>query len=192
MEWSRERVGPDGVLYLHMSLEPFIVAENLATVVLVYESPGPRRPTGDMFPPIAEFMKTCSHFVLTTEAQKTDPKRYLLYALLSHVTTDDPSPEFLAAYKVLAKIDFTKYRSFADYRVSPVSASSDQILSAVYWNEEEALILLANLSDQKLSFRWKLDAARLAWPERGTLSRSGTLPPLGYRYVRLPRKEQSA
>jgi hypothetical protein len=194
MEWSRDRVGPDGILYLHMSLEPFIVAENLATVVLVYESPGPRRPTGDMFPPIAEFMKTCSRFVLTTEAQKRDPRRYLLYALLSHVTTDDPSAEFLAAYKVLAKIDFTRYRSFADYRKSPIEVSSKDVLSATYWNENEALLLFANLSDQTVVYRWQLDTARFGWPEDQTnvaWPRRGTLGPLAFRYVRFDRPPRS-
>ena len=128
--------------------------------------------------------------ITAIQAQKRDPKRYLLYAILSHVTTDDPAPDFLAAHKILARIDFTKYRRFADYRVSPVSTSSEQILSAVYWNGDEALVLLANLSDQKMTFRWKIDATRIGWTQDQVSSRSGTLGPLGYRYVRIPRTQQ--
>jgi hypothetical protein len=116
----------------------------------------------------------------------------MLYALLSHVTTDDPSREFLAAYKVLAKIDFTKYRSFADYLRTPVLTSSTDILSAIYWNGNEALILFANLSDQDASFRWELDASRIGWEQTGVpMERSGTLAPLSFQYLRVPRQSQA-
>ena len=189
MEWSRERVGPEGILYLHMSLEPFVVAENLATCVLVYESPAPGRPTRDMFPAIAEFMKTCSHFVLTTGAQKKDPRRYLMYALLSHVTTDAPSGEFLKAYDTISAIDFTKYRQFADYLRSPAATSTSDVLSATYWNESEGLLLFANMSEQPLAFDWTLDAKRLGWEEATARNGQETLEPLSFRYVPIRRSQ---
>lgn len=65
----------------------------------------------------------------------------------------------------------------------------------MYWNESEALVLLANLSDAKVSFRWKLDTNRIGWAQgEGTEgkegnARSGTLDPLSYRYVRIPRAQ---
>jgi hypothetical protein len=195
LEWSRERVGGDGMLYLHMSLEPFIVAENMATCVLVYESPHPPRPTNDMFPPIAEFMKTCPHFVLSTPAQISDPKRFLLYSLLSHVTVDNPSQEFLSAYKVISKINFTKYKKFSGYLQSPVPVSSREVLSALYWNENEALVLLANFSDKTVRCTWRIDSGKIGWKSDGyriTGTPDTSLAPLSYRYISIMRQKNGA
>ena len=145
-----------------------------------------------MFPPIAEFMKTCSHFVLNRVHLRKQSRQYMLHALLNHVTLDEPTPDFLAAYDTLAKIDFTQYKQFANQSVSPAAVSAKDVLSAVYWNEKEALVLFANLSTKKAAFRWKLDAARIGWKpdESGTDRKgSGTLGPLAFRYVRVAREQ---
>lgn len=192
LEWARDRVGADGILYLHTSLDPFIMAENLANVVLVYEMSRPDQPTPDMFPPSAECMKTCSHFVLRGGPERRDPRRFMLYCLLNHVTVDNPSEEFLDAYQTLTKIDFTRYKSFADHRVSPASVSGADVRSAVYWDDDEALVLLANFSDSPAKVRWTLDTTRLGWDcGRSATSRrrSASLAPLAFRYVRIARTE---
>jgi len=191
LAWARNRVGENGLLYLHMSLEPFIMAENLANCVLVYESPGPSKPTSDMFPPVAEFMKTCSHIVLDRHYLKKYPRPFMLHALLNHVTTSGPSEDFLAAYDVLAKIDFTQYRQFANSSISPATTTAKDVLSAVYWNEKEALVLLANLSEAQTAFRWKLDTTGIGWGNdkfRVVGKRPGELAPLAFQYVRIVRK----
>jgi len=189
LAWSREQVGEDGILYLHASLSPFVMAENLATCVLVYESPGPDVPARDMFPPIAEFMKTCSHLVLGTEAQHHDPRRFLLHCLLNHVTVDRPSAEFLAAYDVLAQLDLSHYTAFANQAVSPVATAADEVLSAVYWNGQEALVLLANLRDEAVDVAWRLDARRIGWGSDGIQAEEAVsrLAPLAFRYLRVRR-----
>lgn len=188
LAWSLERVGPDGILYLHMSLEPFVMAENLATCVLVYESPGPDRPARDMFPPIGEFLKTCSRLVLATAAQTADPRRFMLHCLLNHVMPDRPSEEFIAAFDELAAIDFGRYTRFADQAVSPVRTGDDEVLSAVYWNAGEALVLLANLRDTAVAVDWRLDAPRIGW-DAGGLGGRAELAPLAFRYQRVSRRE---
>lgn len=192
LEWSRERVGEDGILYLHTSLTPFIMADNLATCVLVYEMPRPNRVTPDLFPPVAEFMKTCSRLVVHGGPQSTDPRRHMLYCLLSHVTVDCPAEEFLAAYGLLQRIDFTRYKRFANHLVSPATTPAEQVRTAVYWNEDEALVLLANLSGRRQRCRWALDVERLGWPRQDSRKQrrhNTTLPPLGFRYVRLVRRQ---
>lgn len=45
LECTRDRVGPEGVVYLHMSNVPFIVAENLA-----YEESEPAKLNPDILP----------------------------------------------------------------------------------------------------------------------------------------------
>lgn len=190
LAWSREQVGEDGILYLHASLSPFIMAENLATCVLVYESPGPDLPARDMFPPIAEFMKTCSHLVLGTEAQRHDPRRFMLHCLLNHVTVDHPSADFLAAYDVIAQLDVTRYNAFASQAVSPVATGAADVLSAVYSNGREALVLLANLGDGEAEVAWRLDGRRIGWGADPFTVEEATcrLPALAFRYLRVQRR----
>ena len=48
--WTYERVGKDGVMYLHQTSNPNIAAENLASLVLTEET-GKNRISGDMFSP---------------------------------------------------------------------------------------------------------------------------------------------
>jgi len=188
--WARERVGEDGILYLHNSLDPFIMAENLANVVLVYEMARPEQPMPEMFPPSAEFMKTCSHFVLRDGPERQDPRRFMLYCLLSHIATDFPSEDFLEAYQIVRTIDFTQYKMFASHLVSPACMSVASVRSAVYWNGDEALVLLANMSDQPTTVCWTLDTARLGWGCRkdGATDRHSTsLAPLAFCYVKITR-----
>jgi len=182
------------MLYMHASLSPFIMAENLATCVLVYESPAPEMPVRDLFPPIAEFMKTCSRLVLGTQTQNLDPRRFMLHCLLNHVTVDRPSDEFIAAYDELAAIDFCRFTRFANQSVSPALATHAQVVTAVYWNTNEALVLLANLGDVAADAHWQLDTNRLDWRTDSYHVVSGdgpSLAPLAFRYVHIVRHQIS-
>lgn len=190
LEWTRERVGPAGVMYLHMSGMPFIVAENMATSILTLEEFAPHKVHPDMFPPNAQFMKTCPHGVLVAGQSVREPKRFTLCALLNNVSPDSRDPQVLAAFKTLAGIDFTRYRHFENHHTKAIQVSSPDVRVAMYWNEDEALVLLANLAPQPRAFTWKLLPEHLGWKSQGyrvTGASPRRLPALGFRYVNLRR-----
>jgi|GEM_PF-865366 len=192
LEWTRARVGPEGVVYLHMSWTPFIVAENLASVVLTFEEgEGPAKVAPDILPAHAQFMKTCPRVVLTRDASHRDPRRFLLLCLLNHVGPDAGTPEALAVMRATRGIDFTRYRAFEDLRTRAVRARSRAVRCAVYWNAREALVLLANLSDAPRPGGWRLSPARLGWGRDGYRvdgRAPARLDPLAFAYVRVKRE----
>ena len=191
LEWTRERVGPEGVVYLHMSHEPFIVAENLANVVLTYEEAPPEKVNPDMFPPHAQFMKTCSRVVLVRGRGLEEPKRFALCCLLNNVTPDSRLPAALDVFKAAARHDFSRYKRFENHRTTAAYASDPDVYAAVYWNEEEALVLLANLAARARGFTWAVDPAALGWGSDGWRVVGRAPKRLGacdFRYVKIRRE----
>jgi len=190
LEWTRERVGPDGVVYLHMSNTPFMVAENLANYILTYEESQPDKLNPDIFPPHTQFMKTCPRGALVRGCGNQEPQRFILCALLNHIAPDSRVPEALAAFKAAARLDFTRYRAFENHRTDAVRASSRDVRAAIYWNEKEALVLLANLAEQPREFTWKVHTRRIGWGRAGyrVVGKSPQrLAPLSFRYVKVRR-----
>ncbi len=191
LEWTRERVGPKGEMYLHMSQVPFITAGNMATYILDLEEYAPAKITPDMFPPYTHFTNACPHGVLIQEGKgDKSPMLFALCALLNHASVDDSRPEALATFKVTARIDFTRYKKFENHRTMAVRTSKRDVRSAIYWNEREALVLLANLSEKAQPFNWRVVPGRLGWGKDackviGASPRE--LAPLSFRYVRVKR-----
>ena len=158
LEWSRKRVGKDGAVYLHQTRNPNILAENLATLILTEETGGSVI-YPEMFSPHAHFMNIVPRQVclmIPETAPENDLRRYAMCALLHHATVSSWHKVFLDFYRKQAPLmrECVKYRRHTAPGEGLCGTSSDQVGMSVYWNEKEAMMVFANLSDRKKTVPW--------------------------------------
>ncbi len=153
MEWTRERVGPNGLLIVHNTLVPMFAIENFADHVVGMEF-GYGRLSVSM-PPLSElplewdWAGARSRAVISTGtvADNAPPRVVRQHALAGLMTAVTPwranadAIEFVARLKPLGDIE--RYR-FEDWRNRAVRLEGENLASAVYSREGEAFILLAN------------------------------------------------
>jgi len=170
VEWTRKRVGPDGLVVLHNTLVPMFATENFANYVLGMEFTYGRlsvsMPKPQDLPLEWNFAGARSRGVIgygTIERQA--PKRlYRDYALTALVTSVAPWPamdEYIEFYKILKPLgDFEQYK-FEDWRNKAVKLDGTGCLSAVYSRAGEAYVLLANLEANPKKVRCRIDTEKL-------------------------------
>jgi len=162
LQWTRSRIGPEGILYLHMSCEPFIMAENMATAVLMNEHAAPAKPCPELLPPNGESLRNTSLLALWCGSPSSDDaKRNALHALLGNAGITPEPTALLPAWGRLP--DLTRYRHFRGQTASPVRRPGGEAGSAVWWNEDEALVILANFGERLQPPEFQLEAAALGW-----------------------------
>ena len=185
LEWSRKRVGKDGAVYLHQTRNPNILAENLATLILTEETGGSVI-YPEMFSPHAHFMNIVPRQVclmIPETAPENDLRRYAMCALLHHATVSSWHKVFLDFYREQAPLmrECVKYRRHTAPGEGMCGTSSDQVGMSVYWNEKEAMMVFANLSDRKKTVSWHFS------PDGGHALRDRvSVEPLSITVVRKP------
>lgn len=188
LQWTRQRIGPDGILYLHMSCEPFIMAENMATCVLMNEHAAPA-PCAELLPPNGESLRNTSLLALWCGSPAPDEaRRVTLHALLGNAGI---TPEPTVLLPGLGRLpDLTRYRDFRGQTASPLRRPGGEAGSAVWWNENEALVVLANFSDRPQPPLFELDAAVLGWGADGyrVEDAPALIAPLDLACIRLQRR----
>ncbi len=154
MEWTRDRVGPNGLIIVHDTTTPMFATENFANYVVATEwgyrkwkdqaaelqdlpsewSLAGARPRG-----------VISYGTIDSKAPRRLHKVFALEAFLGGVTPWPAGPETLELLPLLKPLgDFEGYQ-FADWRCSAVSLSDRHCAAAVYSRPGEAYLLLANL-----------------------------------------------
>jgi len=154
MEWTRERVGPNGLILVHNSMNPMLAVENFANAVCTMEwgygqlcSAMPR--PADL--PLEWNMAGArSRAVIEygTIAEKASPhlrRLFHLTALLTGVATWPASDGALKLFKLLKPLGNLEQYRFEDWRTQAVSLSHRDCYSAVYSRQNEAWVVLANL-----------------------------------------------
>ena len=181
--WTHERVGKDGVMYLHLTGNPNIAAENLAGLVLTEES-GISRFSGEMFSPHAHFLNICPRQVclmISENSPAADLKRYAMCALLNHTTVSSGHPVLTEFYRnhagMMKKTGQYCHHSAPGEGLCKTSDSNAVGMSA-YWNKDEAMLVLANLMDQPKTVEYCF-APEMKKPLTGHIS----LKPLSIRTV---------
>lgn len=148
--WTRERTGPDGLMFLHLSGTPMMVVENTANLVYTHEefaalSPGP----GD-FCPEADFAGITEHQIVGWDRGETKKgKRFILSCFLEGLWTcarANPGNPALEMIKALTSYDIASL-SFTPSSRQPVELDNKDIMASLYWKKGKALIHIANLGD---------------------------------------------
>jgi len=163
LEWSREKAGADGKIYLHLTNAPCFSGENLADLVLTEESEYSEI-FPEMFTPHVHFMNinARSICVMLPHAAREQIQALTLAALLHHATicgTDKATLEIYRKYENL----FRKCCNY-EHHSAPGEGVTDTdgsraVGMSLYWNNDpaqEALGVFANLTNQPQFCRWSV------------------------------------
>ena len=154
MEWSRSRVGMDGLIIVHNTTTPMFAVENFADYVVATEW-GYRKWT-DRAPDLQDLpLETSlagaiprgviSYGVLDRTAPRRLHRLFAIEAFLNGVAPWPASEETFALLPLLKPLgDIGNYR-FAGWRNQAVTLSHARCAAAVYSRPGEAYLLLANL-----------------------------------------------
>jgi len=176
MEWTRRRVGPQGLVIVHNTTTPMFSLENFANHVVANEwGYGRWKDTGPRLEDLplewslvgARSRGVISYGQLNAESPARLHRLFALQALLSGVTPWPASPVTFELVKQLQPVgDFPAYR-FADWRNQAVSLAGDRCATAIYSRPGEAYALLSNLQDHSLEVRCVVRPQHLPHPLPG-------------------------
>ncbi len=173
MEWTRQRVGPDGLVALHNSQTPMFATENFADFVvgmewgyakLVNEMPRPEE-----LPLEWNFVGARSRADIeygTIAKNASAPIRALFY-LTTLMTGTAPWPvskEAAELFKVLEPIGKLEQYQFEDWRNRAIKLSGNNFLSAIYSRPNEAYVLLANMGTEARETLCRIDPLAIKNP----------------------------
>ncbi|MCC6344176.1 MAG: hypothetical protein IT166_18380 [Bryobacterales bacterium] len=173
MEWTRERVGPKGLVIIHNTMAPMFATENFADRVVGMEWGYGK--LSRSVPPVWEmpvewsFAGARSRGVIgygsiDQSAPEGLREVFALEAMLTGVAPWPASEEAIALYKILAPIgDLTRYQ-FQDWRGEAVKTDDRDCVPAVYSREGEAWVLLGNTSLEARQVRVRINPQSFAVP----------------------------
>ena len=183
LEWSYDRVGEKGAVYLHLTREPNIAAGNIASLVLTEEQGGSIIGP-EMFSPHAHFMNVTSRQVccmLPGGASEADHRRYALCALLHHATVSMNTrvyTDFYAEYRKEMET-VTDYARHTAPGEGHVSVSDPNCGMSAYWNDSgEIMLFVVNLAEEP-----RKTACSAALP-CGNYACETEVPPLSLKVIR--------
>ncbi|MDD2710982.1 MAG: DUF6259 domain-containing protein [Verrucomicrobiae bacterium] len=184
MEWTRERVGANGLVFIHNTRTPMMVTENFANGVCGMEWGYGRIAS---MPPVEDLPLEWNFvgarprgliaygFLAYQELPKNGAqisrliRLFDLQTLLTGVTpwpaTDwDQAPRLNGIFKRLGDVE--KYK-FEDCRNQALKVAAANIVTAVYGQAGEAYILVGNFDAEEKKALCRLDAALLPCPLSG-------------------------
>ena len=179
MEWTRQRVGPGGLIIIHNTMAPMFVTENFANYVVSMEW-GYGKLIKDVpplidLPPEWNFAGARSRGVIGYGTMHPDApaelkKKLALEALLTGVTPWPVMPESVEMHKILFPLgDLSQYK-FEGWRNKSVSLSDTLCASAIYSKQDTAFLIIGNLRNKPSAVTVRLHASALPFPFANVVS----------------------
>lgn len=157
VEWSRERVGPEGLVLLHNTMAPMFATDNFANAICCMEFGYGQISTSMPMPaelPLewnfagARSRSVIEYGTIARGAPAGLHQSFYLTALVTGVTTWPASDGALELFKLLKPLGDLEQYQFDDWRNAAVKLGKDDCFSAVYSRPGEAYLVLANLSSE--------------------------------------------
>ncbi|MHC4425241.1 MAG: DUF6259 domain-containing protein [Planctomycetota bacterium] len=173
MEWTRQRVGPDGLIIVHNTKVPMFVTENFANYVVAmewgYQKWSKSTPKLQELPLEWDFVGARSRGVIgygliDQNAPRRLHKLLALETLLTGVAPWPASPEAIELYKILRPLGNVEQYKFEDWQNKAVTLVGDNCASAVYSRPGETFILLANLDIEPKKVTCAINPRHLPYP----------------------------
>jgi hypothetical protein len=173
MEWTRNRVGPTGLIIVHNTTTPMFATENFADYVVATEW-GYQKWT-DRAPDLldlplewslagARARGVISYGTIDSKAPRRLHKLFALEAFLGGVTPWPASAETFELLPLLNPLGDLESYQFADWRNQAVSLSETRCASAIYSRPGESYVLLANLEQEAKEVTCVLHPEKLPHP----------------------------
>lgn len=166
VEWTRERVGPDGLFLVHDTMSPIMAVENFANAVcnmefnfgqLSISMPRPEELPLEWNFAGARSRADIEYGRIARNATEGVRKLFYLTALMTGVATWPASDGVLELFKILKPLgDLTRYQ-FEDWRNKAVALDRPEYLSAIYSRADEAYVLVANLGTERRDVNCKVN-----------------------------------
>ncbi len=165
--WTRQRVGPDGLMILHNTMVPMAATENYADSIVAMEWGYSRLSAGapalEDLPLEWSFMGHRSRGVIGYGCLEKDaPERvHRQMTVRSVLTCSPPWPADELATGMFAPLsgrDLSQFR-FADPRWAPVQTGDSETAAAVYHRADEALLVIGNLAENERTVRCCIDTS---------------------------------
>jgi len=173
MEWTRERVGPHGLIMVHNTMNSMLAVENFVNAVCTMEWGYGQISTAMQKPedlPLewnlagARSRAIIEYGSVATGAPALVRQQFYLTALITGVATWPASDGALEVFKLLKPLgDLSQYQ-FEDWRNEVVRLGHADCYSAVYSREGEVCILLANLGATPATVNCFIDPRALSHP----------------------------
>jgi len=173
MEWTRQRVGPKGLVIVHNTTTPMFAAENFADYVVAnewgYGKWAGKGPKLEELPLEWSLVGARSRGVISYgQLDAKSPPRlkrvFALEALVSGVAPWPLSEEAQELFKVLDPIGEVGTCRFADWRNDAVTLRGERCGSAIYSRPGEAYVVLANLEENAREIECALEPRNLPHP----------------------------
>jgi hypothetical protein len=173
VEWTRERVGENGIIILHNTLVPMFTTENFANYVVGMEftygkisvaMPRPEDLPLEWNSVGARSRAAIGYGTIAREAPRRLHRMFALTGLMTSVTPWPASPESLELYRILKPLGGVEAYQFEDWRNRAVKLDDRNCISAVYSRPGEAYVLLANLDPLAKSVRCRINPDALQNP----------------------------
>ena len=173
MEWTRHRVGPNGLVIIHDTSTPMFATENFASHAVAHEW-GYAKWTGDG-PDLPELplewslvnarpRGVISYNLVGEHSSAHLRKLFALESLLANVSPWPAAPEAEALYPVLDPIGAIEDCRFADWRNPAVTLRSQRFGSAIFSRPAEAWILIGNLENASREVSCVVHPDKLPYP----------------------------
>lgn len=186
LEWSHKTAGPDGDLFLHMTNNENFAAENLATLAVTEELHfggvfGP-----EIFTPLVHFMNTTPRLVCDRMPNPTpeNQRKFGLCAILNHAgVLSSADPYIKLAQKDMKDVDVCRYQRHSVQGEGICQSTHPDTGASIYWNGDEALVLVANLSEKSVETEWAADGKAMGLGRKVSFGGRVLLGPLELRKV---------
>ncbi len=173
MEWTRHRVGPDGLVIIHNTSTPLFAAENFASHVVTHEWGHPKwtgnGPDLDALPLEWSLVNArprgvISYGMVGDHASAHLHRLFALEALLANVSPWPASAESEALMPVLNPIGAIEGCRFADWRNQAVTLRGQRFGSAKFSRPAESWIVIGNLEDTAREVSCVIHPDKLPYP----------------------------
>lgn len=175
--YCRQRVGPKGIMFLHLSGYPYMVAENLSDVTFIYEDVGEFFPAPNDYPVHCRFVPIVSRYLATgAQGGSVDARRLIMGSLLNGQPTachlgGGYGEELLAEQALFANEDLSCFH-LARCADKPVDTGREDVYASIWHRPRQgrAMIYLANFSEKAARGTLCFDAAQFGFENVRTIS----------------------
>lgn len=173
MEWTRERVGPKGLILVHNSMNPMLAVENFTNAVCTMEwgygqlssaMPRPEDLPLEWNMAGARSRAVIEYGTIAGNAHAQVRQSFYLTALVTGVATWPASDGALELFKLLKPLGRLDQYHFEDWRNQAASLSHRDCYSAIYSRQDETWVVLANLGATPVKLNCVVNPRALGHP----------------------------